>query len=86
VPYVDLARSRIVLPAEFVKAVKDQWVPLDPELRAALLQLPRHAANGRKVFRFTSRKNGVEGTPLGGSANPCEDGANSPSASETPAR
>jgi len=48
-PWLDLARERIVLPAEFVKAVKDQWVPLDPELRAALVKLPRH---GRKVFRF----------------------------------
>src|SRR5262249_26772586 len=35
-PYLDLARDRIVLPAEFVKAVKDQWVPLDPELRKVL--------------------------------------------------
>jgi integrase len=48
-PYLDLARDRIVLPAEYVKAVKDQWVPLDPELRAVLEALPRQ---GRKVFRF----------------------------------
>src|SRR5262249_61626926 len=31
-PWVDLARDRICLPAEFVKAVEDQWVPLDPIL------------------------------------------------------
>jgi integrase len=56
-PWLDLARDRIVLPAEFVKAVKDQWVPLDPDLRAALEALPRQ---GRKVFRFADRK----GRPL----------------------
>jgi integrase len=49
-PYLDSARKRIVLPAAFVKADKDQWVPLDPQLEEALEHLPRH---GRKVFRFT---------------------------------
>jgi integrase len=52
VPYLDLGRGRIILPAKFVKAVKPQWLPLDPALREALLLLPRH---GRKVFRFTDR-------------------------------
>jgi integrase len=56
-PYLDLGRDRIILPAEFVKAVKDQWLPLDPELRQALLALPR---SGKKVFHFTDR----QGTPL----------------------
>jgi integrase len=56
-PYLDLARSRIILPAGFVKAVEDQWVPLDPTLRQALEALPRH---GRKVFRFV----GKDGHPL----------------------
>jgi integrase len=51
-PYLDLARGRVVLPAEFAKAVEDQWVPLDPALRAALLALPRR---GRKVFHFAGR-------------------------------
>jgi len=51
-PWLDLARDRIVLPAEFTKAVKDQWVPLDLALKEALLALPRH---GKKVFRFTDR-------------------------------
>jgi integrase len=51
-PYLDLDRDRIVLPADFVKAAEDQWVPLDPALREALLALPRR---GRKVFRFLSR-------------------------------
>jgi integrase len=50
-PWVDLPRNRIWLPAEFVKADEDQWVPLDPDLREALLALPRH---GRKVFRFVA--------------------------------
>jgi integrase len=56
-PYVDLARNRIIIPAAFAKAVKDQWVPLDPVLRAALEALPRH---GRKVFRFLGR----DGRPI----------------------
>jgi integrase len=60
-PYLDLDRNRIVLPAEFSKAVKDQWVPLAPELREALLALPRH---GRKVFRFLDRT----GKPVGAGA------------------
>lgn len=50
-PYLDLDRDRIVFPAEFVKAAEDQWVPLDPVLRAALEALPR---SGRKVFRFVA--------------------------------
>jgi integrase len=56
-PYVDLARNRVVLPATFAKAARDQWVPLDPRLREALLALPRH---GRKVFRFL----GPDGRPI----------------------
>src|SRR5262249_36335071 len=32
-PWVDFERNRIWLPAEFVKAVEDQWVALDPTLR-----------------------------------------------------
>jgi integrase len=52
-PWVDLGRGRIVLPAAMVKAVEDQWVPLDAELRAALERLPRR---GRKVFHFPSER------------------------------
>jgi integrase len=48
-PWVDLDRGRIWLPAVFVKGDADQWVPLDAELREALLALPRQ---GKKVFRF----------------------------------
>jgi integrase len=51
-PYLDLGRSRIVLPAEFAKSVEDQWVPLDPLLRQTLEALPRH---GKKVFRFVAK-------------------------------
>jgi len=51
-PWVDLDRDRIVLPAEHVKGVEDQWVPLDPQLREALLALPRH---GKKVFHFVTK-------------------------------
>jgi len=54
-PWVDLARDRIWLPAGFVKAVEDQWVPLDAALREALLSLPRQ---GRKVFRFVEARSG----------------------------
>jgi integrase len=60
-PYLDLDGHRIVLPAEFVKAVEDQWVPLDPTLHTALLGLPRC---GRKVFCFQTRG----GRPIGLSA------------------
>jgi integrase len=50
-PWIDLGRDRIILPAEFVKAAEDQWVPLDPVLREALEQLSRR---GRRVFRFVA--------------------------------
>lgn len=56
-PWVDFNRNRIWLPAGFVKAVEDQWVPLDPVLREALEQLPR---TGRQVFRFVDRITGKE--------------------------
>jgi integrase len=59
-PWVDLAGDRIVLPAEMVKAVEDQWVPLDPVLREALLALPRH---GKRVFRFIDATDGHEISP-----------------------
>jgi integrase len=52
-PYLDLSRDRIVLPAEYVKADRDQWLPLDPELREVLEALPRH---GKKVFRFVNSR------------------------------
>jgi hypothetical protein len=51
-PWVDFAHSRIILPAAMVKAVEDQWVPLDLALRQALATLPRH---GRRVFRFPTK-------------------------------
>jgi integrase len=51
-PYVDLARNRIILPAEVVKAVEDQWLPLDATLREALLALP---TRGRRYFHFVNR-------------------------------
>jgi integrase len=62
VPHLDLVHNRIVLPAEFVKATEDQWVPLDPVLKAALSALPRH---GRKVFRFVVCRQGQEEQPIG---------------------
>jgi integrase len=57
-PWVDLANDRIVLPAELVKGVRDQWVPLDPELRRELEALPRH---GKRVFRFIDTRKGRGG-------------------------
>jgi integrase len=50
-----LAGNRIVLPAVFVKADEDQWVPLHPILREALLGLPN---DGPEFFPFKSRKGG----------------------------
>jgi integrase len=55
-PWVDFGRDRIWLPAKLVKAVEDQWVPLHPDLRAALEALPRR---GRRVFHFI-KDNGEE--------------------------
>jgi integrase len=63
-PYLDLAGDRVVFPAELVKGARDQWVPLDPELRAALLALPR---DGKRVFRFVKERKGAGG-PLSLSA------------------
>jgi len=40
-PWVDFAQDRIAFPAAFVKAGVDQWVPLHPVLKVALLALPR---------------------------------------------
>lgn len=61
-PWVDFARDRIVLPAEFVKGDRDQWVPLDPKLREALESLPRQ---GNRVFCFIGAKGGSQGAILG---------------------
>jgi integrase len=61
-PWVNFSRNRIVLPAGFVKAAADQWVPLDPQLREALESLPRQ---GRKVFHFRSKATGELLTPSG---------------------
>jgi integrase len=58
-PYVDFARERIILPAEFAKSKRDDWVPLDRKLREALEKLPRES---RRVFHFQN----AEGQPLGG--------------------
>jgi integrase len=60
-PWLDLGRNRIWLPAEFVKAGEDQWVPLDPDLREALEALPRR---GRHVFHFVM-PGGEPATPSG---------------------
>src|SRR5262249_9165122 len=57
-PWVDLARDRLVLPAEVVKGVRAQWVPLDPELRAAREALRR---DGKRVFRFVNTWKGHGG-------------------------
>jgi integrase len=65
VPYLNFAQHRIILPAEFVKGVEDQWLPLDPLLASALQSLPRQ---GKKVFRFVSRRGG---RPLSRSALSC---------------
>jgi integrase len=54
-PWLDLAGNRIWLPAGFVKAAEDQWLPLDPVLREALEAMPRQ---GKQVFRFISRWTG----------------------------
>jgi integrase len=58
-PYLDLLRRRIVFPAEFVKAVEDQWIPIDPMLQAALSAfVPDPADRQGRVFRFYSERRG----------------------------
>src|SRR5262249_39054623 len=75
-PYLDFGRNRVVLPARFAKAVEDQWVPLDAELRAVLEALPRtdsrafplRGPNGRaltvnsvsRLVRSLAKKAGVK--------------------------
>ncbi len=51
-PYPDYGRGRIVLPAGFVKAGEDQWVPLDRGLQRALEALPK---DGPHVFPLVAR-------------------------------
>ncbi len=53
-PWLDLAGDRLVLPAEFAKSAEDQWVPLHPTLRDALVALEPDAETGR-LFAFRSR-------------------------------
>jgi hypothetical protein len=61
-PYLDLARNRIILPAEVVKGVEDQWLPLDATLRQAFTSLP---SNGRRVFRFPEQERPGDRSPRG---------------------
>jgi integrase len=51
-PWPDFGRNRIILPAAFVKADADQWVPLATQLRNILEALPR---TGPKVFALRAR-------------------------------
>jgi integrase len=67
-PWVDFTRDRIWLPAEFAKSSEDQWVPLDPSLKEALLRMPRQ---GRKVFRFISARTGKPISPKAMSQRVC---------------
>ena len=62
-PYLALDRNRIILPAEFVKSDEDQWLPLDPLLKAALLALPRRE-DDPKVFQFVEHRPGREARPI----------------------
>jgi integrase len=61
-PWVNWALNRIVLPAGFVKADEDQSVPLHPDLRRALEQLPD---TGDRLFPFVNRQTGRDLTPNG---------------------
>jgi integrase len=54
-PWIDLDRNRIVLPAVFAKSDEDQFVPIHPVLRKALGELPR---TGAELFPFRSRRGG----------------------------
>lgn len=52
-PWLDLERNRIWFPAAACKGAEDSWVPLDPQLRAALDSLPRSAPT---VFDLADRR------------------------------
>jgi integrase len=52
-PWADFAGQRIWLPAESVKGDADQWLPLHPELRVALLALPEA---GPRFFHFATAR------------------------------
>jgi integrase len=70
-PYLDLVRRRVIFPAEFVKAVEDQWIPLDPLLKEAIEALaPDPADRTGHVFRFSSERRGrrFRGTGIRGPA------------------
>ncbi len=56
-PYVDLQAGRIVIPAEYAKNRKDQWVPIHSKLREVFEGLPR---TGNDVFPLRT----ITGRPL----------------------
>lgn len=51
-PWLDLDENRIMLPAEFAKSGRDEWVPLHPVLRKILTDLPRH---GPAIFDLRTK-------------------------------
>jgi integrase len=55
-PWLDVDDDRIILPATFAKSDEDQWLPLHPQVRAALLALPDDGSD--RLFPFRSRKGG----------------------------
>jgi integrase len=61
-PWLDLPGNRIILPAGFAKSDEDQWIPLHPDLRAALKALPD---TGDEVFPFRNKKTGEPLTRAG---------------------
>jgi integrase len=63
-PWVDLEGQRIVLPAVFAKSGQDQWVPLHPVLRQALVALPRRD-NSDAVFDLRTKVTNVRLTRSG---------------------
>jgi integrase len=65
-PWLDLTADRIWLPARFVKADTDQWIPLHPELRRALAELP---AAGDRLFDFRNSRTGEPLTANGAGSN-----------------
>lgn len=60
-PWLDLDADRIILPAAFVKAAEDQWVPLHATLRDAILELPEQSD---RVFELRSRATRNQGQLL----------------------
>ncbi len=76
--YIDFARNRVVLPAEIVKAVKDQWVPLDPALKSELAGPAAARSQGLPVHQPSHGPAPGVGGRVRSRRGPCEESRRPP--------